>query len=177
MSEFDNDNLDLFSKYELGMRRYATRTSEAIECQHKDSGEKGLVWLLRSPLADAKSEQLFKARLENLLSLKLSLPEVKTFGPVVPAYGIWARHVEGLKLINITFKLSGNDQRPALVCEDGKNITLKGWNIPETKNAESVIRLEQVNGALISETKLNGVARNFVQTEKECRDIKILDHL
>ncbi|PYF72645.1 glycoside hydrolase family 28 protein [Pedobacter nutrimenti] len=104
-------------------------------------------------------------------------PEVKTFGPVVPAYGIWARHVEGLKLINITFKLSGNDQRPALVCEDGKNITLKGWNIPETKNAESVIRLEQVNGALISETKLNGVARNFVQTEKECRDIKILDHL
>ena len=28
-------------------------------------------------------------------------PEVKTFGPLVPAYGIWARHVRGLKLINV----------------------------------------------------------------------------
>lgn len=80
MNELDSDNLDLFSKYELGMRRYSTRNAEAIECQHKDTGEKGLVWLLRSALQDAKAEQLFKSRLENLLSLSLAIPEVRTFG-------------------------------------------------------------------------------------------------
>lgn len=35
-------------------------------------------------------------------------PEVKTFGPLIPAYGIWARHVDGLKLKNVKFTLSHN---------------------------------------------------------------------
>lgn len=39
-------------------------------------------------------------------------PEVKTFGPKIPAYGVWARHVKGLKLKN-------SDARPEIICEDG----------------------------------------------------------
>lgn len=46
-------------------------------------------------------------------------PEVKTFGPKIPAYGIWARHVKGLKLKNVTFKLKNPDMRPEIICEDG----------------------------------------------------------
>lgn len=46
-------------------------------------------------------------------------PEVKTFGPKIPAYGVWARHVKGLKLINVTFDLKNPDARPAIICEDG----------------------------------------------------------
>ena len=46
-------------------------------------------------------------------------PEVKTFGPKIPAYGVWARHVRGLKLKNVTFELKHPDARPMLLCEDG----------------------------------------------------------
>ena len=46
-------------------------------------------------------------------------PEVKTFGPKIPAYGVWARHVKGLKLKNITFELKNPDARPEIICEDG----------------------------------------------------------
>ena len=46
-------------------------------------------------------------------------PEVKTFGPKIPAYGVWARHVKGLKLKNVTFELKNPDARPELICEDG----------------------------------------------------------
>lgn len=46
-------------------------------------------------------------------------PEVKTFGPKIPAYGVWARHVRGLKLRNVTFELKNPDARPAILCEDG----------------------------------------------------------
>lgn len=46
-------------------------------------------------------------------------PEVKTFGPKIPAYGIWARHVKGLKLKNVTFELKNPDERPEIICEDG----------------------------------------------------------
>jgi len=93
-------------------------------------------------------------------------PEVKTFGPVIPAYGIWARHVKGLKLINITFHLKHNDVRPVFICEDGNDIEVTGWNIPGTSGAESVIRLENVQGAKVTNNKVkDGDAGSFVRIE------------
>lgn len=101
-------------------------------------------------------------------------PEVKTFGPLVPAYGIWARHVKGLKLRNIRFTLAGNDLRPAFVCEDGKDVTLEGWAIPATEGAEAIIRLENVEKALITGVKAKGNAQSFVQVEgAESKDVKL----
>lgn len=46
-------------------------------------------------------------------------PEVKTFDPKLPAYGVYARHVKGLKLKNVTFELKNPDARPEIICEDG----------------------------------------------------------
>jgi hypothetical protein len=92
-------------------------------------------------------------------------PEVKTFGPTIPAYGVWARHVKGLKLRNITFRLKYNDLRPVFVCDDGSDIILENWDIPGTKGAEAVIRLENVNGAAISKVKASGSAGAFVRIE------------
>jgi polygalacturonase len=92
-------------------------------------------------------------------------PEVKTFGPRVPAYGVWARHVKGLKLQNITLKLDSNDLRPAFVCEDGAGIEVSGWNIPSTRGAESIIRLENVRDARIVNNNVKGEAMSFVRVE------------
>lgn len=92
-------------------------------------------------------------------------PEVKTFGPRVPAYGIWARHVKGLKLINVKFNLSGNDLRPALVCEDGSDLEVSNWNLPDTEEGESIIRLENVKTALIKNVTVKGIAKALVRVE------------
>jgi hypothetical protein len=92
-------------------------------------------------------------------------PEIKTFGPIIPAYGVWARHVKGLKLKNITFRLKNNDLRPALICEDGKDIEVEGWNIPQTSNAQAIIRLEHVDGVAIRKTTAKGPAAAFVRVE------------
>lgn len=93
-------------------------------------------------------------------------PEVKTFGPRVPAYGIWARHVKGLKLKNIKFNLDSNDVRPALVCEDGKDILVDDWEIPQTNGAEAIIRFENVENAIVKDIDVNGSsAQAFVRVE------------
>ncbi|MGN6181094.1 MAG: glycoside hydrolase family 28 protein [Mucilaginibacter sp.] len=92
-------------------------------------------------------------------------PEVKTFGPLVPAYGIWARHVAGLKLNNIKFILGSNDLRPVFVCQDGKDIKLNNWTIPATSGAESIIRLENVTGARITNMDVKGTAKSFIRVE------------
>ncbi|HEX5653312.1 MAG TPA: glycosyl hydrolase family 28 protein [Chitinophagaceae bacterium] len=92
-------------------------------------------------------------------------PEIKTFGPTIPAYGVWARHVKGLKLRNIIFRVGNNDLRPVFICEDGKDIELSGWNIPETTGSQSIIRLENVEGATISHNDVKGSAEAFVGIE------------
>ena len=76
-------------------------------------------------------------------------PEVKTFGPTIPAYGLWARHVNGLILKNITFTLENNDLRPAIICEDGKNVNIENLNLPKTVGNEALIRFEDVTGGII----------------------------
>jgi hypothetical protein len=103
-------------------------------------------------------------------------PEVKTFGPIIPAYGVWARHVEGLKLKNITFRLKNNDLRPAIICEDGKNIEITQCHIPETNGAQSVIRLENVNGAVISNNEVKGKANAFVLEEGNGKGVKMANN-
>ncbi len=44
-------------------------------------------------------------------------PEPRTLG-TLPAYGVYARHVKGLELANITTSFAKQDLRPALVCSD-----------------------------------------------------------
>jgi polygalacturonase len=92
-------------------------------------------------------------------------PEVKTFGPRVPAYGVWARHVKGLKLKNITFLLAGNDVRPALICEDGQDIEVSGWKVPATTGSQAIFRLDQVSGASITANQVKGNAETLVRLE------------
>lgn len=101
-------------------------------------------------------------------------PEVKTFGPRVPAYGIWARHVKGLKLNNVKFNLKNNDVRPAFVCEDGKDIQLNNWKLPETNGAQAIVRLENVDGAGINHIEAKGTADAFVRVEgANSKDVRI----
>ncbi|XHR97470.1 hypothetical protein ACFJIV_12895 [Mucilaginibacter sp. UC70_90] len=61
--------------------------------------------------------------------------------------------------------MGNNDLRPALICEDGKNIELNSCIIPETTGAKAVIRLENVAGARINNTAVAGSAGAFVRVE------------
>jgi len=47
-------------------------------------------------------------------------PEPRWAGPT-PAYGLFARHVDGLYLHNVTFELLRPDERPDIVLDDVKN--------------------------------------------------------
>ncbi|MCE5206595.1 MAG: glycoside hydrolase family 28 protein [Porphyromonadaceae bacterium] len=51
-------------------------------------------------------------------------PEVKTFGPFIPAYGVWARHVKNLVLKNVTFHLKNPDLRPEFIFDDAEKVEI-----------------------------------------------------
>ena len=48
-------------------------------------------------------------------------PEPRWAGPT-PAYGLYARHVDGLRLDNVKFELLKEDGRPAVMMEDVVNV-------------------------------------------------------
>ena len=50
-------------------------------------------------------------------------PEFDMFGPIIPAYGIYARHVRGVKLDNIQMTALKPDARPATVFIDVQDVT------------------------------------------------------
>ena len=56
-------------------------------------------------------------------------PEPRFAGPT-PAYGIYARHVDGLHLNNITFQTARPDYRPATVFDDVDGLTVSELRAP-----------------------------------------------
>jgi hypothetical protein len=75
-------------------------------------------------------------------------PEYAMFGKL-PAYGLYCRHVDGLKLANIQLQLAGADKRHALVLDDVRNATLDGLDAAWSNGAASSLRLTDVHDVWI----------------------------
>jgi len=75
-------------------------------------------------------------------------PEYAMFGKL-PAYGIYCRHVDGLKLTNVQLQLANADKRHALVLDDVKNATIDGLDAAYSTGAAVPLRLSDVRDALI----------------------------
>ena len=74
-------------------------------------------------------------------------PEYAMFGKL-PAYGMYCRHVDGLKLTNIQLQLAGADKRHAVVFEDVKDATIDGLDAPPNEMV-ALLRLADVQEILI----------------------------
>jgi len=102
-------------------------------------------------------------------------PEVKTFAPYLPAYGIWARHVKRLNLNNVSFKLENPDLRPAFVCEDGEQIIVNNFNTDAFQGSEAIMRVENVNTAYISAVTATGESNALLQLDGKDNEEIYLD--
>jgi polygalacturonase len=75
-------------------------------------------------------------------------PEYAMFGKL-PAYGIYCRHVAGLKLTNIQLQLATGDRRHAVVLDDTRNVALDGLDAAWSSGAASSLRLTDVRDVWI----------------------------
>ena len=73
-------------------------------------------------------------------------PEVTMFRRL-PAYGIYARHVRGLKLHHVQVELQAGDARPALFADDISRLDVEGFVYDVPEEEEPAIRLRNVRGA------------------------------
>lgn len=62
----------------------------------------------------------------NIPEMPREYPEPSLFG-VLPSYGIYARHVKGLTIENVTLTYKTEDERPAVVLDDVDTATFSGF--------------------------------------------------
>src|SRR5690606_27472473 len=70
-------------------------------------------------------------------------PEPSMFG-LLPASGIYARHVEGLLLRDVQFDFDTSDDRPLMVFVDLRNLNLRQVTAPR-EAGRTCLRLHQVD--------------------------------
>ena len=66
-------------------------------------------------------------------------PEPRWAGPT-PAYGLYARHVEGLHVNDVTFRYERPEYRPAIILDDVRDASLNQIDAPTEPGVEQIIR-------------------------------------
>jgi polygalacturonase len=75
-------------------------------------------------------------------------PESNMFG-ILPSYGFYCRHVEGLTLRNVHVRWQKPDARPALLCDDVHTLDLDGFQTETVAAAQPAVWLHQTTDALL----------------------------
>lgn len=76
-------------------------------------------------------------------------PETRMFGRL-PGYGLYCRHVKGLRLNQIEFTAAAGEARPALFCDDVKNLEVTGLRSEPITGSQPVVKLIQSKKVFIS---------------------------
>jgi len=69
-------------------------------------------------------------------------PEARMFGRL-PAAGLFARHVRGLRAHDLEFKLAPNEERPAVHLEDVRDVELRGLRSTAIAGTQPVVKVIQ----------------------------------
>lgn len=80
--------------------------------------------------------------------LPKAYPEARMFGRL-PGYGLYCRHVKGLRLRQMEFKAAVNEARPAIFCDDVNDVEIDGLRGTPVVGDQPVIKLVQTQQAFI----------------------------
>jgi hypothetical protein len=93
-----------------------------------------------------------------------SYPEARMFGRL-PSYGLYCRHVNGLRLRGLEFGAAAGEARPAIVCDDVESLDLDGFRSVATGGGQPVIKLIQTKSALLRGCSAPGGTKAFLRVE------------
>lgn len=91
-----------------------------------------------------------------------SYPEARMFGRL-PAYGLYCRHVKGLRLRNVEFRSSAGEARPAVVCDDVKDLDLEGLRSTPIAGTQPVVKLVQARHAFLRGCSAPAGTKTFLE--------------
>ncbi len=91
-------------------------------------------------------------------------PEARMFGRL-PSFGFYCRHVRGLRLRDLTLSGTATEMRPAIVCDDVKELDLRGLRTTKAASAQPVVKLIQTNKARLTDCAAPEGASVFLEAQ------------
>ena len=91
-------------------------------------------------------------------------PEARMFG-MLPASGLYCRHVRGLQLTDVTFRAPADEHRPMMICDDVRRIRISGLNSTATQGEQPVVKLVQCEDAWISHSAAPAGSNAYLSVE------------
>jgi hypothetical protein len=67
---------------------------------------------------------------------------------VMPAYGLFARHVKGLEMANFNLSFKTNDFRPAIICSDVNGLEIDNFKA-QVADGVAASKFDAVTGLVI----------------------------
>jgi len=102
-------------------------------------------------------------------------PEYTNFG-ITPAYGINCRHVDGLRLENITLSTAKPDARAAIHLQDVQAVRLDSPGLCVSEQAPASVRIKDSNNVIVSGCKSQSNTVPFISFEGTVRDVSLLNN-
>lgn len=99
-----------------------------------------------------------------------SYPESTMFG-ILPAWGFYVRHAEGIRFENVTLRTKSADYRPALVCDDVQQLQLERLQV-KSAGTEPVIVLRDVRGAVLTNVVAPVKSVQCIKSLGNTRDVR-----
>ena len=99
-------------------------------------------------------------------------PESTMFG-ILPAYGFFCRHVNGLTFRDVDFDYNAPEQRPALICDDVQNLKLDGFNAQAAPDVSAQMIFRNTKDVLISGCR-PPVTDVFLRLQNQCEQINVI---
>jgi hypothetical protein len=91
-------------------------------------------------------------------------PEARMFGRL-PAYGMYCRHVKGLRLRQMEFEAAAGEARPALFCDDVEDLEISGLRGAATAEGQPVVKLIQARKVFVSGCNVPDGVKTFLEVE------------
>lgn len=98
-------------------------------------------------------------------------PESRMFGRL-PAYGLYLRHTDRIRLRNLEVIADAPDGRPAIVADDVEDLVVSGFEASASTNQRAAVELKNVRAAFFSGNRLAPKSKTFVTVSgRESSDI------
>ena len=100
-------------------------------------------------------------------------PEAGMFG-ILPAYGFYARHVEGLTLTHVQVRCENDDARPAMIFDDVKTLDMDGFRAGTVSGSQPMVWMNNVVDALVRGSRPVPTETFLRLSGDQTKDIKLL---
>lgn len=80
-----------------------------------------------------------------------SYPENRMFGPVLPAYGLYVRHVDNLVMENIQCYVRNPDARPAFIFDDVHHLSFKNYQATKPSGDKPLMQFTNCTDIKVTE--------------------------